>query len=121
MDSASITSGHIDAKPVLPVTHLARETAFYERLGFDVEVVAAGYALVIHGGDEILHLREVPTLDTATNSASAYLHVGDADAWHEAWTQLDIAMTHIDNRPWQMREFTVVDPSGNLLRIGCNL
>lgn len=110
-----------NAKAVLPVASMTAAAAFYLQLGFDVQGYDPGYAWVLLGGEEILHLREVADLDAARNAASCYLHVGDAGGWHAAWKAAGAPVGPIDDQPWGMREFTLDDPSGNLIRVGQNI
>ena len=65
-------------KAILPIAAMEPEPAFYRQLGFQVQAYDAGYACVSLHGEEILHLRLVPDLDSAANAASCYLHVDDA-------------------------------------------
>ena len=64
------------------------------------------------------HLQLVDSV--AGNSASAYLHVGDVDAWRTAMVDAcpDAAISAADDMPWGMREYSVTDPFGNAIRIG---
>ena len=111
----------IVTKTIFPVSEMPEAVAFYRRLGFDVEEFDEAYALVKHDDEEILHLRLVPRLDVASNEAAGYFHVEDADSWHGLWTKGDLAPGVIEDRPWGMREFSVTDPSGNLIRVGHNI
>ncbi len=109
-------------QPILPVDDMSAATDFYRRLGFDVESFDPGYSWVRHCGWEYLHLRLVETV--AGNSASAYVHVDDADAWHAAMSSASAGTVPLDcpaDRPWGMREFEFTDPSDNVVRIGHNL
>lgn len=108
-------------KIVFPVADLAEATAFYERLGFIVEMYDSSYAWVAHRGTEILHLSLDSELDKAVNPTSGYLHVRDVDRWHESWSDAGMNPSATEDRPWGMREFSLRDPSGNLLRVGANL
>lgn len=105
--------------PILPVADMVEATAFYRRLGFDVDAYDEGYAWVKHCGWEWLHLGRVDSV--AGNRAGAYLHVGDADAWHRAMRtaskdEVDLAVP--TDTPWGKREFSFDDPAGNHVRIG---
>jgi hypothetical protein len=53
--------------------------------------------------------------------------VKDADRLHGELTALRLPregiprLTSIEDKPWGMREFVLVDPSGNLVRVGHDL
>lgn len=120
MTSAN-TGTRIVAKAILPVADMTEASAFYKTLGFEVERYDAGYAWVTNHGVEVLHLAGVPELDRGANCAACYLHVQDVDAWHDAWSLAGVETGPVADRPWQMREFELRDPDGNLLRIGQNI
>lgn len=111
----------IVAKVVFPVVDLGPATAFYRSLGFTVESYDEGYAWVTNGGEEVVHLAAVEDLDPVANRAAGYFHVQDVEAWYEAWRAAGIDVDPIEDRPWGMREFSLHDPSGNLVRVGQNL
>lgn len=102
--------------PVLPVSDMDRAIAFYRRLGFVVNAYDAGYAWVKNCGWEIVHLAAAD----GDNSAGAYVHVEDADAWHVALGALapEGAIGDLAVQPWGKREFPVTDPDGNVIRFG---
>jgi uncharacterized glyoxalase superfamily protein PhnB len=108
----------VDATPVLPVADMEPAIAFYRLLGFEVTLYDAGYAWVSHAGHELLHLLSVPGLDVDANAASCYLHVADGDALHEAWAAAGMAVGPLEDTPWGMREFAMLDPSLNRVRVG---
>lgn len=116
----SSTSLRVVVKPILPVMEMKDAISFYRRLGFDVEPYDDGHSFVSNSGHEILHLRVVEDLDPARNAASVYFHVRDVDAVHGEWTEDGIATGEVADQPWGMREFTVTDPAGNLIRVGQN-
>lgn len=118
--SQSSTSLRVVAKPILPVADMESAVDFYRRLGFDVEPYDASYTIIALSGDEILHLRVVDDLDLAQNAASVYFHVQDVDVVHGQWTEDGIVTGEVVDQPWGMREFTVTDPAGNLIRVGQN-
>lgn len=111
----------IVAKIVFPVADLEGSAEFYRSLGFRVQRGGPGYAWVTHQGEEILHLALTDGLDRAENRAAGYLHVQDADRWHSRWSTAGVDVGPIEDRPWEMREFSIEDPDGNLLRVGQNL
>ena len=113
------------AIPVLPSRSLDATVTFYARLGFSggVHAADAGYAILTRGSVE-LHFFAHPALRPAESHAGCYVRVADVDALYRACAAASLPVAGIPrldavaNKPWGMREFAVVDPDGNLLRIG---
>ena len=116
------------AVPILPSRNLRETLSFYERLGFEMRGAPPeryGYLIVERGALE-LHFWESSDVDPLTTHASCYLRVRDADELHGRWSGLGLptgAKTGVCLMPpgdtdYGMRDFGLVDPSGNLLRIG---
>ncbi len=65
-----------------------------------------------------------PKLDPATSHAGCYLRVADVTSLYRAFEAAALPrrgiprMDALERKPWGMLEFAVVDPDGNLLRIG---
>jgi uncharacterized protein (TIGR02246 family) len=97
------------AIPILPAVDLRGTRAFFERLGF-----TAGYWS---------HAQLAPS----DNYAGCYWRVKDADALYAEYAALGLpasgtpSLSAIEDKPWGMREFALVDPSSNLIRVGHNL
>ncbi len=119
------------AVPILPSRDLRETLAFYERLGFESRgAPPETYGYVILGrGDLWLHFYAEPDVDPLTTAFSCYLYVEDAQALHDLWASLGIRadpatgsrlVAPVDT-DYGLREFAVVDPSGNLLRVGSRL
>ena len=119
------------AVPILPSRDLRDTLVFYERLGFENRGAPPeewDYLIIGRGGIE-LHFYASPDTDPLTTAASCYLRVADADAVHDEWrttgvpadpatgSRLEAPM----DTPYRMREFALVDPSGNLIRVGSPL
>lgn len=113
------------AIPQLPAVSMERTAAFYRRLGFSFEVVSPNgdYAIAELGSLEVhffLHDALVP----AQSSFGCYFRVGDVARLYAAFSgaRLPTAgiprITALENMPWGMREFAVVDENGSLVRIG---
>lgn len=115
------------AIPILPSRDLEETRAFYERLGFHAAGwwprEFGGYA-ILRRGDLSMHFFAFPEIVPADNYAQCYWRLQDVDALYE---ELRVAglpgsgiprIDRLENKPWGMREFAVVDPSGNLVRIG---
>lgn len=113
------------AIPVLPSRDIAGTTAFYRRLGFEggAHAFDPGYAILRRGALELhffLHRALVPE----QSCAGAYLRVADVAAIHRDASACALPRTGIprmdalEDKPWGLREFAIVDEDGNLLRIG---
>ena len=113
-----MTAGHetVVVTPILKARDLAESAAFYEHLAFTVDIFSDDYAFVTMAGHELLHLA---TADSPS-VAAAYVNVPSVDDWHTRCISAHRTPTAIRHRPWGMREFTVMDPAGNTLRIGTN-
>ena len=120
--------------PILPTLDLAAALRFYRALGF-VNLGAPPEEwdyLILTRGEAMVHLIADPSVDPLRTASSCYLYVEDADAvyrgWQAAWPELSIEERAAGARlvpavdtAYGMRELAVVDPSGNLLRVGSPL
>lgn len=102
---------------------MADSIAFYRSLGFVVDSYDEGYAWVKNCGWEVLHLVAANDLLPGSADGGAYVHVGDAREWRMAMSAAapDVTIGEVADQPWSMREFAVIDPSGNTVRFGQNL
>ena len=118
------------AEPILPAHDLPAVRAFYERLGFRPQYwdpdADEGYAILRHA-ELCVHFFAHRTLVREENFSGCYWRVTDADAWYRTCAALDLPVEGIprltppEDREWGMREFALVDPSGNLVRVGHEL
>jgi catechol 2,3-dioxygenase-like lactoylglutathione lyase family enzyme len=118
------------SEPILPSRDLDETRAFYEAIGFRPWFrdggVNASYE-ILSRGHLVVHFFLERQLDPAANDAGCYLRVADADRFHQECSVLNLPPSGIPrvnpprDEPWGMREFNLVDPSGNLLRIGHDL
>ena len=111
--------------PILPSRDLAATAAFYSRLGFEQTGLWPDEYLIVMRGDVGLHFFFAPDIDPWTSAAGCYLYVEDADSLFADFTQLGLPAEGIprlhgpvEATDYGLREFAVVDPDGNLLRIG---
>lgn len=121
------TAGIRAIVPILPSRDLARTRAFYERLGFETTGwwpgEFGGYAILNRDGIE-LHFCPVDSVEPGENYAACYwrahgiavLHALCLDAVGER--EGIPRVTALEDTPWGMREFALVDPDGNLVRVG---
>ncbi len=71
-----------------------------------------------------LHFFHWPGLDPSTNYAGCYIRVSDIDAVYGAFSAARLpargipSLGGIEKKFYRMREFRLVDPNGNLLRVG---
>ena len=116
-------------EPIFPVRNLEETRAFYQKLGFvawfgpddrwQYEIVSRGHL--------VMHFFLETGLIPSANDTSCYWRVKDADRFHERCAALNLPSEGIPrvtapiDEPWGMREFTLVDPSGNRVRIGHDL
>ena len=117
------------SEPILPSRDLDETRAFYRTLGFRAWFNGGkwdGYEICSRG-HLVLHFFLERGLDPTGNDPGCYLRVTDADSCHDSWRTMNLAgegvprMSAPRDEPWGMREFTIVDPSGNLLRVGHDL
>ena len=114
------------AVPILPSRNLRETLAFYERLGFENRGAPPekwDYMILGRGGVE-LHFFAAPDTDPLTTSASCYIFVPDEE-WKQVGVPHDGATGSLLGAPmetdYRMREFALVDRSGNLIRVGSQL
>ena len=114
------------SEPILPAHDVSRARAFYESLGFKSGYDDDRYD-ILRRGNLVVHLEAHEELVPATNRASCYWRVADADALYREFASLALpadgspCLTAPCDEPWGMREFTLKDPAGNLIRIGHEL
>lgn len=116
-------------EPILPCRDLSETRAFYEKLGFKPWFGPESrwpYEIVSRG-NLVIHFFPEESLNPPNSNSGCYLRVMDADAFYKELAELRLPVEGIprltapEDQPWGMREFNLVDPSGNLLRIGHNL
>jgi catechol 2,3-dioxygenase-like lactoylglutathione lyase family enzyme len=122
-------SHRVRAEPILPAKSLDDTRAFYRRLGFRPWFDGQswpGYEIMSRG-ELVVHFFAAPALSVADNDAGCYWRIPNADRFYEECAALGLPsegiprLTEPRDEPWGMREFTLVDPSGNLVRIGHEL
>lgn len=110
------------AIPILPSRSLPDTITFYRSLGFSGDVHPHGdYAILTRGAVEI-HFFTHRDLQPAESFAGCYLRVSDVESFHRSAAALPARgiprLDPLEAKPWGMKEFAIVDPDGNLLRIG---
>ena len=99
--------------------------AFFRRLGFDGKIWGEPYSYaILRRGTVELHFFTDEALHRAESSAGCYIRVSDVESIYRAFASAALPRKGIprqdalQDEPWGMREFAIVDPDGNLLRIG---
>lgn len=115
------------AIPILPARDLGETRRFYEGLGFRATgwwpKEFGGYAILNHG-DLTMHFFAYRDISPSANYAQCYWRVKDVDSLHAVCQAADLPsagiprLDAVEYKPWGMREFAIVDPSGNLVRVG---
>ncbi len=110
------------AIPLLPFRSLPRLVSFYSKLGF--KLLGPGRApdpyLIATLGTFEIHFWQTKKATVGL----AYLRTPSVVRVHKAFSKAAIpskgqpSMSRIADRRWGMREFSLVDCEGNLLRIG---
>ncbi len=118
------------AVPILPSRDLRETVEFYVRLGFENRGAPPEewYYLIIGRGTIWMHFFSEPAVDPLTTASSCYLYVEDADALHGEWEPIVVSDPPTGSRleppidtDYGMREFALIDPSGNLVRVGTQI
>ena len=113
------------AIPTLPCRSVSETVAFYKRLGFEggAHEFNGEYAILRRGAVE-LHFFSHTELVPAHSSAGCYIRVLDVESIYRAFSSSQLPragiprMDALEDKPWGLREFAIVDTDGNLLRIG---
>ncbi|QQM31600.1 VOC family protein [Martelella lutilitoris] len=105
--------------PVLPSLDLAETKAFYtEKLGLSEVVHEDGTYLILRRPGMELHFWLTDDRGLCENT-SIYIRGGGIDALYAEFSMRGIVHERgYEVREWNMKEFYVYDPHGNLLRFG---
>ena len=100
-----------------------RTIAFYESLGFKLHARYETYLVFARDSVE-LHFAHNPEHVPEKSQFAAYFHADDVEALSESYASLPWESEGFprfgpaEDRDWGMRELHVLDPDGNLLRMG---
>jgi catechol 2,3-dioxygenase-like lactoylglutathione lyase family enzyme len=114
------------AIPTLPSRSLDETIDFYGVLGFKAvfRTPDPGGYVILRLGTLELHFFHWPELNPGATYSGCYLRVSDVDATYEQFAAARLpargvpSLGGIEKKFYRMREFRLVDPSGNLLRVG---
>jgi catechol 2,3-dioxygenase-like lactoylglutathione lyase family enzyme len=106
-----------DLVPQLPILDMAKAKHFYcEVLGCTLRDAYPDFLILLFEGLE-LHLwlcdnKAIP------ESSSFYIRVTDIEALYQRFSQVPGIVLPLQLRPWGIKEFYIMDFSGNLLKFG---
>ena len=115
------------AIPILPSRSLSNTLAFFRRLGFEGGIHSFGDYAILRRGTVELHFFAHTELRPAESHSSCYIRVRDVEAIYRDFVLAQLPRKGIPRqdalevKPWGMKEFAIVDPDGNLVRIGQKL
>jgi catechol 2,3-dioxygenase-like lactoylglutathione lyase family enzyme len=115
----------VEVKAFVPARDFALSKQFYQDLGFDLAWSDDDLAYLRHGNSSFL-LQNFYVKEHAGNFMM-HLLVKDVDAWWRHVQAQGIASKYgaktepPEDRPWRIRDFVIVDPTGVLWRIGQNI
>lgn len=109
----------IEILPVLPSLDIVETLAFYrEKLGFSKVVHQTDDYLIVRRDGMELHFWRTDDRRLC-EMTSVYLRGGGIGALHAEYATKAIdRLSELSVRPWNMEEFYIHDPHGNLLRFG---
>lgn len=106
------------AIPVLATQDVLASVAFWRTAGFEVELLGDEFAIAQGHGVE-LHIALAAQREGA--GGGCYLQLKAVDAIHDRWRTAGLPVSEVRDEPWGMREFGIVDPGGNCVRVGHNV
>lgn len=115
----------VEVKAFVPARDFALSKRFYQALGFSIPWSSDDLAYVHHGESSFLLQRFF--VQEHSDNFQMHLLVENVDDWWQHVASQRIAeefgvqVGEPENRPWGMRDFTLVDPSGVLWRIAQNI
>jgi hypothetical protein len=115
LDSSQVTSRLIAAVPKLASLDIERSLTFFERLGFNRLHVSREYGVAMRDGVSI-HFWLCSDARTPTETGCR-ISVAGIDELFSAFSKLGVVHPngHLENKPWGMREFSILDTDGNLV------
>lgn len=106
------------AIPILAFLDLKETLAFYTKLGFECNGSWEHY--IICSKDDIeIHLW-LTTDESVPKNTGCYIRVNEIDALFQQYASLNIIHPHgsLEDKPWGMRQFSILDNSGNIIHFG---
>jgi hypothetical protein len=115
----------VEIKAFVPARDFEASKGFYLALGFEVPWSSEDLAYVRYG--ETSFLLQKFFVPDHTNNFMMHLLVESVDDWYAhvvasgALQRFNARVEPPEDRPWAIRDFPLIDPSGVLWRIGQNI
>jgi len=108
----------LTAIPILAFLQQEETVNFYSKLGFTCNANWDGY-LMFERDNISIHLWKCNNEDIPKNTG-CYINVSEIDALYEECLALNIIHPEgkLENKPWEMRQFSILDNSGNIIHFG---
>ena len=113
----------VRTRHVLAVKDLKIETDYYiDKLGFDRDFTAPGWEFLSYGDFEVMLgecADEMTAEETGNHSWYAQVIVGNVDEIYAEFIERGAEiLSAIEDKPWDVREFSVVTPDGHRIGFG---
>lgn len=106
--------------PRLPFIDKQKTIDFYGTLGFTVQADYGEY-IIIQSGQAEIHFFSYPTLQPGKSDFMMYVRVTDIESLYDSLQKKAVAIHpngKLETRPWNQKEFAVLDPNGTLITFG---
>lgn len=116
--------GVTEIKAFVPAKNFELSKQFYQDVGFTMASEGGGVAYFHR--ENVSFLLQDFYVEALADNFMMHLLVDDVDAW---WchiqesgvvTKYGVKISAVEQQPWRMRDFCLIDPSGVLWRIGQN-
>jgi uncharacterized glyoxalase superfamily protein PhnB len=123
MISSSLERKVVHTRHVLAVKDLAVEAGYYiDRLGFKRDFTVPGWEFLSFGDFKVMLgecADEMTAEGTGNHSWYAHVIVENVDEVYEEYAERGAQiLSNIENKPWGIREFSVVTPDGHRIVFG---
>ena len=112
-----------DIIPKLPMRNKTATRNYYvKQLGFKyIGSDEFEQYLIVEKDNLQIHFFEFKTLDPKENYGQIYIRTNNIDKLYQSFLDNNVSIHpngHLEDKPWQQREFSLLDPDNNLLTFG---
>lgn len=108
--------------PKLPMRSKAATRAYYEQLGFAQWGLHEYPDYLMLQKDQVeIHFFLFETLDAKENYGQVYIRTNNIDQLYQSLLDKGVSIhpnAPLQTKPWGQKEFSLIDPDGNLLTFG---